>query len=98
MHNSVLVSKFSFSDNRQNPCDFDSSYPFREFSVCVRHLMACSFLQLFQEPKRANQVEQVLAEYAKCIKVSVGRLAQRTAHCRRLRIAILLLEVWTFFQ
>lgn len=28
------------------------------------------FLQIFQEPKRANQVEQVLLEYSRCIKVS----------------------------
>lgn len=26
-------------------------------------------LQIFQEPKRANQVEQVLLEYSRCIKV-----------------------------
>lgn len=36
--------------------------------------MNCAW-QIFQEPKKANQVEQVLVEYAKCIKVSwAGRL------------------------
>lgn len=28
-------------------------------------------LQIFQEPKRASQMEQVLMEYAKCIQVRV---------------------------
>lgn len=27
------------------------------------------FIQIFQEPKKASQVEQVLSEYSKCIQV-----------------------------
>lgn len=33
------------------------------------------YFQIFQEPKRANQVEQVLTEYSRCIQVRAGTQA-----------------------
>lgn len=46
------------------------------------------YLQIFQEPKKANRVEQVLLEYSRCIKVRllVPRAPEGGTHCLALQL------------
>ena len=57
-------------------------------SVTLFWEMFSVYLQIFQEPKRANKVEQVLLEYSRCIKVRlrVPRAPEGGTHTRALQL------------